>query len=321
MTMDTASPPTTVTLVTQTRILPGHSDEFEVWQKRIDSVIANAPGFIDVALLPPTPPIQLDWVIMQRFSTMEAARGWLQSPEREALLHEIQPALVGPVDIHLFSGNDPRLPNAPVSIVISTKVKPGQEDAFKQWQRRAAVAQAKFEGFQGYKLEPPISGVQEDWVTVLRFDSDAHLEAWLTSEQRLRLLDDTAGFNVETHARKVHSGFESWFPSGEGGEPPPPVWKQNMIVLMILFPLAYLLGKWVWTPLLLDRGVSSSLALFAANSVNVFLLGYLLVPHVNTLLTWWLYPASERKQTRNLAGTALVLAVYGVCLIGAVLYG
>ncbi len=71
-----------------------------------------------------------------------------------------------------------------MSAVISTRVKPGQQDAFLRWYRRISAVQARFEGFQGYKFEAPIPGVQDDWVTILRFDSDAHLEAWLNSEQR-----------------------------------------------------------------------------------------------------------------------------------------
>jgi len=64
---------------------------------------AHDPANRRVVTIPIPPPVQLDWVIMQRFSTMEAARACLQSPEREALLLEIQPALVGPPE----SARDP----------------------------------------------------------------------------------------------------------------------------------------------------------------------------------------------------------------------
>jgi hypothetical protein len=35
--------------------------------------------------------------------------------------------------------------------------------------------------------------VQDDWVTILRFDSDAHLEAWLKPEQRKQILRHCMG--------------------------------------------------------------------------------------------------------------------------------
>ena len=48
---------------------------------------------------------------------------------------------------------------APVSAVISTRVKPGQEAAYRLWEQRIAAAQAKSPGFQGYRFEPPVPGV------------------------------------------------------------------------------------------------------------------------------------------------------------------
>ena len=89
----------------------------------------------------------------------------------------------------------------------------------QRWQQRIAAVEATFEGYSGYKLEPPIPGVQDDWVSVVRFDSDAHLDAWLNSEQRQKLLEEGADFNEETHLRKVRSGFEQWFTGARAAAP------------------------------------------------------------------------------------------------------
>ena len=32
--------------------------------------------------MPPNPPVQVDWVILQRFTSLEDAQRWLGSPER-----------------------------------------------------------------------------------------------------------------------------------------------------------------------------------------------------------------------------------------------
>ena len=77
---------------------------------------------------------------------------------------------------------------APVSAVISTRVKPGQETAYRAWEQRIAAAQSKAPGFQGYRFEPPVPGVQEDWLAILRFDTEANLQAWLDSPERHKLL-------------------------------------------------------------------------------------------------------------------------------------
>jgi uncharacterized protein len=298
-----------MTLVTQTRVATGHDDEFLRWQDEVNQTIERFPGFLDHAIYPPNPPAQVDWVISQRFKDAQSARAWLQSDERLKLLTKIQPILVGQDDIHLVSADSgPRLP-APVTAVISMKVKPGQEDAFVEWQRRIAAAEAEFEGFSGYRLEPPVPGVQDDWTTMLRFDSDEHLEAWLNSEQRKRLLEETPKFSDEFHTRKIRSGFDPWF--AKSGEGLPAAWKVNMVVLLVLYPTVFLFGFFVQTPLLMRRfGLPFWLALFVANAVSTVLLGYWFTGWASRGLDFWLHPKPGNLAKANWGGTILVVALY-----------
>jgi uncharacterized protein len=313
-----APPATTsaVTLVTQTRVSPGHDEEFARWQEQVNDAIAHVPGYLDHTVIPPSPPVQVDWVIAQRFASAESARAWLQSEQRLRLLDTIQPLLVGQDDVHLFAdGSGPKLA-APVTAIIAMRVRPGQEAAFVEWQRRIAAVEATFEGFSGYRLEPPVPGVQDDWMTMIRFDSDAHLDAWLNSEQRQRLLEEAPRFSGEFHTRKVRTGFDSWFTGGKGAatEPPPP-WKQNMVVLLTLYPTVFLFGYFVQTPLLVDRGIPFWLALFLANAVSTGLLGWFFVPWASRALDWWLNPAPAAAPRVNRAGAGLIMALYGLCLL------
>src|SRR5215470_10725751 len=91
-----------VTIVTQTRVAPERETEFESWQRNVSGIIAAQPGFIQQSVLPPSPPAQIDWVIQQRFSNREDALSWLRSAERERLVAEAQPMLVGRDDVHLL---------------------------------------------------------------------------------------------------------------------------------------------------------------------------------------------------------------------------
>ena len=58
--------------------------------------------------------------------------------------------------------------------------------------------------------------MQEDWLAILRFDSEANLQGWLDSPERQALLRESAAFTEEFHARIVRTGFEQWF-AGAGG--------------------------------------------------------------------------------------------------------
>jgi antibiotic biosynthesis monooxygenase (ABM) superfamily enzyme len=307
----TAAPTGAVTIVTQTRVRADNADDFNRWQQQVNDVIAKAPGFIDHEVIPPTVD-QPDWVIIQRFTNLAAARDWLSSPSRSALVSQVTPWLVGHDDVHLIQA-DEAASTAPISVVISTSVKPGQEAAFQAWQRRIAAIEAEFPGYQGYKLSPPIPGVQDDWVTIIRFDTEPHLQAWLSSPQRQELVRQSDEFTNETHMRTVRTGFDAWFKLDNGGSPPP-AWKQNMLVVLALYPVVFLFGHLVQTPILMDRwGFPFWLALFVGNVAGVLLLG-VIVPWVSRRFAWWINPAGDPRRA-NLIGIAVIVALYGLLLL------
>src|SRR5882724_6487694 len=233
-----------VTLVTQTRVREGMAEQFGQWQSTISAAAAEFPGFITQSVLPPNPPLQADWVIQQRFANVDAASAWLRSERRTRLLDAAQPMLAGHDDVHLVRDSTAGVRPAPVSAVISSRVRPGQEAAFRAWEQRIAKAQARSPGFQGYRFEPPIPGVQDDWLAILRFDNEHHLQGWLDSPERQALLREAEPFIEEFHARVVRSGFEQWFTGGDGAAAGAPVWKQNMVVLLMLYPVVFLFGRY-----------------------------------------------------------------------------
>jgi antibiotic biosynthesis monooxygenase (ABM) superfamily enzyme len=302
-----------VTIVTQTRVRPGDEATFSQWQKGTSEVIARFPGFIQQSVMPPSPPAQLDWVILQRFAHSDAATAWLNSKERLALVVNAQSILIGQDDVHLVQDGESGVLPSPVSVVISTRIKPGSEASYRAWEQRIAAVQSKAAGFQGYRFEPPIPGVQEDWLAILRFDGEANLQAWLDSPERQKLIEEAKPFTVEFRARIARTGFDQWFklPAGQSA----PAWKQNMLVLLLLYPIVFLFGIFVQTPLLSERaGMPFALALFVGNVVSILLLNYL-VPWTSGRFGWWLQPARRNAVATNIAGTALIVALYAVLVL------
>jgi antibiotic biosynthesis monooxygenase (ABM) superfamily enzyme len=300
----------TVTIVTQTRVRPESADAFARWQDDTSRAVAAFPGFIKQTVMPPSPPAQVDWVILQRFASSEAAVAWLHSEQRLKRIEGASPMLLGRDDIHLVNDGETGVLPSPVSAVISTRIKPGQETAYRAWEQRIAAAQSKATGFQGYRFEPPVPGVQDHWLAIVRFDTEANLQAWLDSPERQTLLRDAAAFTEEFHARIVRTGFDQWFPLQAGGTRPVAVWKMNMLVLLMLYPVVFLFGKFVQTPYLTGRaGLHFAIALFIGNIVSVVTVNYL-VTWTSGRVTWWLQPAGPNARRIEVAGTALVLALY-----------
>jgi hypothetical protein len=314
MTEPPAAKAATVTIVTQTRIAPNQAEAFARWQDRASKIVAARRGFVKQTVLPPSPPGQPDWVILQSFDSTDAALHWLRSDERQRLVAEAQSMLVGQDDVHLVADSNVGVLPAPASAVISTRIKPGQDAAYREWERRIAAAQTRSPGFQGYRFEPPIPGVQDDWLTILRFDSEANLQTWLKSPERKKLVDEAAAFTEEYHTRIVRTGFDQWFHVGDRDTASPPAWKQNMVVLMTLYPVVMLITAWIEHPFLVGTlKMSHWSALFIDNTVSVLVLS-VLTPWASRRLDWWLRPA-EGDRKRDIAGVALVVCVYVLCLL------
>jgi antibiotic biosynthesis monooxygenase (ABM) superfamily enzyme len=304
-----------ITIVTQTRVRPESEKGFAEWQDGTSRAIARFPGFLNQTVMPPSPPAQVDWVVLQRFADIDSATAWLHSAERQERVAGVRPLLIGQDDVHLVRDGTSGAQPAPVSIVISTRIKPDCEAAYRAWELRIAAAQTKAPGFQGYRFEPPIRGVQDDWLSVLRFDSEANLEKWLASPERLQLLEEAKPFTEEFHARVARTGFEQWFQTAAGRSAAPPVWKQNLIVLLLLYPVVFLFGAVVQTPLLYKwMGLPFAIARFVGKVVSIIILNYL-VPWTSARFAWWLEPAQSHRTKIDILGMALVSALYLVLVI------
>ena len=88
-----------------------------------------------------------------------------------------------------------------------------------------------------------------------------------------------------------------------------------MLVLLLLYPVVFLFGLFVQTPLLSVRaGLPFAVALFIGNVVSVVLLNYL-VPWTSTRFAWWLEPAGPNRQWIEIGGAALVVALYALMVL------
>jgi antibiotic biosynthesis monooxygenase (ABM) superfamily enzyme len=307
-----------VTIMTQTRVLPDRETDFAAWQQHVSDAISRFPGFVDQQVIPPAPPAQVDWVILQKFDSIAQAQAWLKSPERQRLVAEGQPMFVGHDDIHLITGDQAARPPETISAIISMTLKPGQEEAYRVWNQKITAAEAQFPGFLGHKLEPPIPGVQNDWVSVLTFDNEAHLNAWMNSPERQALLQESAPFTAEQHTRTVRSGFEQWF-QVPGGAALPPVWKQNMLTLLGLYPTVFLFGFFLGTPIFTHYlGMPFWLSLFFSNMASVLILT-VVIPWLSRRFGWWLHPAGDTQRI-NLIGIVALVVLYALLVLAFSLF-
>ncbi|WP_363350087.1 antibiotic biosynthesis monooxygenase [Methylocystis echinoides] len=309
-----------VALVIQQRIADADSETYAMLLSRIATRLRNWPGFTRQEVVAPNPPTQVDWIEIEYFSSAESARLWLQSGERAILLADARQYVVGQEDLQLLSDTS-RGQARVASVMISHRVEPEDEGVFLSWQHDIQAAEARFKGFLRHKIERPLPGVQSSWVTIVAFDCDANLENWLNSSERAALLMKGDKFQRSMTVRRNNYGFDFWFsPDDRAPEDKHVIMKQNMVVLLVLYPVVYLWGYFIGGPLLDARHAPPWLSLFIGNLISTQLLGWWIAPWAFNKLEWWMKP--DASTGWNIAGYALVILLYGASMaLYAVLLG
>ncbi|MEP9376249.1 antibiotic biosynthesis monooxygenase [Aquabacter sp. CN5-332] len=310
-TVDGHSP---VALVARRRVAEASYAAYARWQARVVEQLRAWPDFVAHELIPPVPPAQMDWIIIQRFSSAGAAQSWLGSPVRAGLLEEIKPHLLEEEEVHLLADAGPR-PQAGASAFIAYKVAPEDETAFLVWQRSIYAAEAQAPGFMRHKLERPVARLRDEWIIILTFDTDANLTHWLESPKRKALLEESRKLKADFHLSRAAYGFDFWFRGA--GDPKPGSWqifKNCLLVLLVLYPIVYLWGFFVDHPLLAAHEAPLWLSLFVGNVVSTQILGWWAVPAIFKVFGWWLAPDPGLR--RNILGYAALALLYALSMAG-----
>ncbi|KPI25664.1 antibiotic biosynthesis monooxygenase [Streptomyces sp. NPDC054962] len=291
-----------VTAIIGQKVLSGFEQQYESWQRDVNTAAADYPGYLGVEVSRPTD-LQPEWVVVYRFDSVAHLQAWINSATRQRLLAIGDTYLDGPGTQQVVSGGS-RPADPLVTVVITHHVDPAHVDDFLAWQRRMSHEEGKFEGFRGTELFRPVEGVQADWTTMYRFDNAEHLDAWLTSPRRQELLAEGAKFN-DFRLRAIDNSFGSWFAFDENGKeaPPPSETKTSLAVWVGLYPTVVLL-----TLALSPLGMPFWLGLLVGNLLSSLLMSFLTMPHyVNRLLGRWLRPPPDEPAARtNLVGLGIV---------------
>src|SRR5262249_32985415 len=159
--------------------------------------------------------------------------------------------------------------------------------------------------FRGVYVKSPTPGQGENWITLLRFDSQEHLDRWLTSKERKEVLKEARPLITSLESHRVISPFAGWFASTATDGRIPPVWKQTCLVLLVLFPIVMLELKFL---LPLTKNLNLSVGTFIGNAISVTLVSWPMMPIAIYFLRWWLSPSDESVSLkRDVAGFLLIL--------------
>jgi antibiotic biosynthesis monooxygenase (ABM) superfamily enzyme len=171
-----------------------------------------------------------------------------------------------------------------VSVLIARKVKEGCEQEFWHLEKALFAEVAKLEGFLSVNHFPTAEGEDNEYVSVLQFDSIDALLRWERSDARNNILADIQQVLEYEPRRKSITGLEGIFSSQvQAG---PPRWKMSVVLVAVIFCLLVLIRPIVNSAL---PDLPVWLQTFITVGVQVPLLTYVVMPWLTKQLSTWLY--------------------------------
>jgi antibiotic biosynthesis monooxygenase (ABM) superfamily enzyme len=184
-------------------------------------------------------------------------------------------------------GGTPNAFEDPATLIFRRKVKPGRARAYREWVEGMQRASKDVIGFLGASTMR--EGVEEDYISIVRFDAFENLREWeesgLRREWMARLPPDTVDGDADVRRLK---GLEFWFTTA-GVAPPVAPSPHKMALVLVVIVLALVSAL---TPAV-RAVVGMNAPQFARSAVmvvlQVLLMTYVIMPRVTKLLAGWLF--------------------------------
>lgn len=176
------------------------------------------------------------------------------------------------------------------TVVITHRVRDGGVDGYEAWLARIFPACKAYPGHLDWHIVRPVAGLTATYTVIIRFDTREHLEAWMQSADRKRLIEEVQPLLAREDDFFIRSGLDFWF-TPDGARAKVPVrWKQFLATWSAIFPLAWgvpllVAPAWRWIGLPGWRALTT----LAVTGVIVALMTYVVMPRYTKLLKRWLF--------------------------------
>jgi uncharacterized protein len=180
--------------------------------------------------------------------------------------------------------------NEGATVVITHRVREDKHAEYENWLNQITPLSQKSPGYLDWHIIRPIAGITHTYTVIIRFDTNAHLKQWISSETRAQLIAQAQPLFVTGDDFFVSSGLDFWFTPTGAKAKVPIRWKQYLVTWSAIYPLAVGVPM-VVLPLLRSLSLPNNLFLntLAITGTVVFLMVYLVMPHYTKLLQRWLF--------------------------------
>ena len=176
------------------------------------------------------------------------------------------------------------------TVVITHRVKNGHQEGYEAWLEEVGPCCSAYPGFVDSQIIRPVAGLTGTFTVVIRFDTRDHLEAWMGSEVRKRLVEKARPMLAKDDEFYVQSGLDFWFVPDGAKARVPVRWKQFLVTWSAIYPLA-LFVPLATLPALRALGMAENryTDTLIVSAVIVALMVTLIMPNYTRLVRHWLF--------------------------------
>jgi antibiotic biosynthesis monooxygenase (ABM) superfamily enzyme len=176
------------------------------------------------------------------------------------------------------------------TVVITHRVREDKHPEYDRWLDEIGPLCRASTGLLDWHIIRPVPGLTSTYTVVIRFDTRAHLQGWMESPVRNRLIKKVQPFLVNGDAFFISSGLDFWFTPEGARARVPKRWKQYLVTWSAIYPLVLGVPLAV-SPVLRLLGVPDNyfLTTLVVTGAVVFLMVYIVMPNYTKLIRRWLF--------------------------------
>jgi len=174
--------------------------------------------------------------------------------------------------------------------VITHRVCAEQQSAYEAWLREITPLCKAYPGHLDLQIIRPIHGITSTYTVVIRFDTKAHLQVWMDSVDRERLIAQVQPLLIEGDDFFLSSGLDFWFTPAGAKAQLPTRWKQFLATWSVIYPLVLGMPLLI-LPILRLLGLPEDrfLDTLFITGATVLLMVYAIMPNYTRLIRRWLF--------------------------------
>lgn len=173
------------------------------------------------------------------------------------------------------------------TIVVSHFVKEGKEKAFEDALKKVIGKATGYDGYEGIQIIRPGNGAKNEYILIIRFDTEADYKGWTSSVPRNEWFEELKGYVYKESQIRYEEGIEFWFSMPQVNvSVPPKKWKMAILTWMVVYSSVLTLSTLAGVYL---QDVPLFIRMLLVSMILVSLMTYVIMPKITSVFAKWIF--------------------------------